>query len=185
LQLVMPAHHDVRPKDISKRRLYGTLMAAAQAQPAKFDELLLVPGVGPRTVASLAMVSEVVHGAPSCFGDPARFSLAHGGKDGHPYPVPLAVYDTTIRVMRSAVERAKLGNDDKLAAIRALDTQARALETTATEGDIATVDIARIIQEERDLSYKYGGRSTKGPVRPPPRRNKPRNHRQLTMPGFD
>jgi hypothetical protein len=91
--LVMPAHHDVRPSDVFERRLRGTLAAAADCGPTDFPELLLVPGVGPRTVQALAMVAEVVHGAPYRFTDPARFSIAHGGKDRHPFPVPLRVYD--------------------------------------------------------------------------------------------
>jgi hypothetical protein len=126
--LTMPAHHDVRAEDVVHRRLAGTLAAAAQAAPRDFAELLLVPGVGARTVASLAAVAEVIHGAPCRFTDPARFSFAHGGKDGHPFPVPTRVYDETIRVMRQAVDQARLGNDEKLAAIRRLDEQARALE---------------------------------------------------------
>lgn len=164
-QLVMPGHHDVRPGDVSKRRLYSTLRAAADFVPETFDDLLLVRGVGPRTVASLAMVAEVLHGAPSRFQDPARFSLAHGGKDGHPFPVPLAVFDTTIRVTRNAVERAKLGNDDRLAALRTLDRQARAIEARASDEEIALVDVARIIDEERALSHRYGGRTVAGPAR--------------------
>ena len=97
-----------------------------------FAELLLTPGVGARTVESLAMVAEVVHGAPHRFADPARFSLAHGGKDRHPYPVPLKVYDETIRVLKSAVQNAKLGQTEELHALRRLDDQARLLERTAT-----------------------------------------------------
>src|SRR5206468_6133860 len=130
--LVMPAHHDVRPGDVMLRRLHGTLAAAADRGPADFAELLLVPGVGARTVRALAMVAEVVHGAPCRFADPARFSLAHGGKDRHPYPVPTKVYDQTIRVMKDAVAQANLGNEEKLSAIRRLDAQARRLEATAT-----------------------------------------------------
>jgi hypothetical protein len=107
--LVMPAHHDVRASDVFVRRLHGTLAAAAEQGPQDFPELLLSPGVGARTVRSLAMVAEVVHGAPYRFQDPARFSLAHGGKDRHPYPVPLKIYDETIRVLKSAVQQAKLG----------------------------------------------------------------------------
>jgi hypothetical protein len=126
--LSMPAHHDVRFSDVLLRRLRATLAVAADCGPRNFAELLLVPGVGARTIFALAMVSEVVHGAPCRFSDPARFSLAHGGKDGHPFPVPVKVYDETIRVMRAAVDHAKLGNDDKLAAIRRLDEQARVLE---------------------------------------------------------
>ena len=128
LHLVMPGRHDVRPSDVRMRRLAATLAAVADRGPRDFAELLLVPGVGARTVAALAMVAEVVHGAPSRFSDPARFSLAHGGKDGHPFPVPLAVYDETIRVLTSAVGQAKLGREETLAAIRRLDTQARTLE---------------------------------------------------------
>jgi uncharacterized protein len=107
--LVMPAHHDVRSSDVFSRRLHGTLAAAAERGPVDFPELLLTPGVGLRTVRSLAMVAEVVHGAPYRFTDPARFSLAHGGKDRHPYPVPIKVYDETIRVLKSAVQNAKTG----------------------------------------------------------------------------
>ena len=97
--LVMPEHHDVRPKDVILRRPHGALAAAADRRPKDFADLLLVPGVGARTVRSLAMVAQVVHGAPCRFSDPARFSLAHGGKDRHPYPVPLKVYDKTIEVL--------------------------------------------------------------------------------------
>src|SRR3954471_5368022 len=129
--LVMPAHHDVRSSDVFTRRLHGTLAAAAERGPVDFPELLLTPGVGARTVRSLAMVAEVVHGAPYRFGDPARFSLAHGGKDRHPFPVPVRVYDETIRVLKAAVRNAKLGNADELGAIERLDAQARSLERTA------------------------------------------------------
>jgi uncharacterized protein len=130
--LTMPAHYDVRPKDVFARRLHGTLAAAAEQGPVDFSELLLTPGVGARTVRSLAMVAEVVHGTPYRFADPARFSLAHGGKDRHPYPVPLKVYDETIRVMKSAVQKAKIGQDEEIGAIRRLDQQARRLEKIVT-----------------------------------------------------
>ena len=110
------------------RRLHAHLAAAADRGPGDFAELLLVPGVGARTVRALALVAEVVHGAPCRFGDPARFSLAHGGKDRHPFPVPLKVYDQTIAVLKSAVAKAKLGATEELAAIRRLDEQARRLE---------------------------------------------------------
>ena len=126
------SHHagppDVRPKDVILRRLHGALAAAADAGPADFSELLLVPGIGARTVRSLAMVAEVVHGAPSRFADPARFSLAHGGKDRQPFAVPTKVYDETIGVLKAAVARAKLGQDERLDAIRRLDDQSRRME---------------------------------------------------------
>lgn len=152
--LQMPAHHDVRASDVVLRRLHGALAAAADRGPSDFSELLLTPGVGARTVASLALVAEVIHGAPSRFSDPARFSFAHGGKDGHPFPVPLKVYDETIMVLKRAVDRAKLGNDDKFAAIERLDRQARMLERTAHG---PTFD--ELIARERDLAPAYGGRT--------------------------
>src|SRR5206468_2161698 len=124
-RLRLPAHHDVRAADIDLGRLGRTLAAVAHRGPEDFAELMLVPGVGARTLFALALVAEVVHGAPNRFADPARFSLAHGGKDGHPFPVPLKVYDETIAVLKRAVSRAKVGDGDRLAAIRRLDEQAR------------------------------------------------------------
>jgi hypothetical protein len=130
--LTMPAHHAVRSGDVFIRRLHATLAAAADRGPVDFPELLLTPGVGARTVQSLAMVAEVVHGTPYRFQDPARFSLAHGGKDRHPYPVPIKVYDETIRVLTSAIRRAKLGHPEEVQALKRLDEQAYALERTAS-----------------------------------------------------
>src|SRR5215210_6382637 len=145
--LVMPAHHEVRPSDVLVRRLHANLAAAADCGPTDFSELLLVPGVGARTVRALALVAEVVHGAPCRFTDPARFSLAHGGKDRHPFPVPLQVYDRTIAVLKSAVARARIGEDDRLHALRRLDAESRRLEAVATGGDFA-----RLLSEERARS---------------------------------
>lgn len=155
--LVMPAHHEVRPEDVVERRLHGALAAAADRGPQDFAGLLLVPGVGARTLRALAMVAEVVHGAPCRFSDPARFSLAHGGKDRHPFPVPTRVYDRTIQVMKSAVRKARLGSEEELAAIRRLDDQARRLERTA-----AGPSVAALIAEERAVSHRHGGRSVFG-----------------------
>ena len=155
--LIMPAHHDVRPADVLAPRLHASLTAAADRGPADFADLLLVPGVGARTVRALAMVAEVLHGAPYRFTDPARFSLAHGGKDRHPFPVPLHVYDQTIQVLKSAVQSAKLGQDEKLAALKRLDRQARDVERRATGPDVTAM-----IAEERRLSHAYGGRSVFG-----------------------
>ncbi len=132
----MPAHHDVRSEDILTRRLHGNLTAAATCGPQDYCELLLVPGVGARTVRALAQVAEVVHGAPYRFSDPARFSVAHGGKDRHPFPVPLKVYDSTINVLKTAVRKAKLGHFEELAAIRRLDEQSRRLEGHASGGSV-------------------------------------------------
>jgi hypothetical protein len=160
--LVMPSHHDVRAGNVIARRLHGNLAAAADRGPKDFSELLLTPGVGARTVRALAMVAEVVHGAPCRFTDPARFSFALGGKDRHPFPVPLKVYDETICVLKSAVQKAKLGCDEELGALKRLDEQARNLERHA-RGPF----LEKLIAEEGDLSHSYGGRSVFG-WEPPP-----------------
>jgi uncharacterized protein len=162
--LVMPAHHEVRPSDVFERRLHGTLAAAADRGPLDFPELLLIPGVGARTVQALAMVAEVVHGAPYRFADPARFSFAHGGKDRHPFPVPLRVYDETIRLLKSAVQHAKFGREEELATLKRLDDQARRLERHVTGSSVHA-----LMEQERQCSPLYGGRSVFGwePERPP------------------
>lgn len=152
--LVMPAHHDVRPKDVILRRLHGSLAAAADRGPADFRELLLVPGVGARTVRSLAMVAEVIHGAPHRFTDPARFSMSKGGKDGAPFPVPLKVYDETIKVLKYAVVKARLGATEELAAMKRLDRQARQVEATASGPSFH-----EYVAEEWRRSAEYGGRT--------------------------
>jgi hypothetical protein len=155
--LIMPAHHEVRAEDVVTRRLHGTLAAAADRGPKDFPELLLTPGVGARTVSALAMVAEVVHGTPCRFTDPARFSFAHGGKDRHPYPVPLKVYDETIRVLKSAVQNARLGRDEELGALKRLDAQARALEREASGPSVP-----EHIAGEMARSPSYDGRSVFG-----------------------
>ncbi|TIW33609.1 MAG: DUF763 domain-containing protein [Mesorhizobium sp.] len=155
--LVMPAHHDVRESDIVMRRLHGNISAAIESGPKDFPELLLVPGVGPRTVRALAMVSEVVHGAPYRFSDPARFSLAHGGKDRHPFPVPLKVYDETISVLKSAVGKARLGRDEELQALKRLDGESRRMERYVTGPSLK-----KIVAGEMDQSHLLGGRSVFG-----------------------
>src|SRR5438132_12084011 len=152
-ELQMPAHHDVRFSDVFLRRLHATLAAAAENGPRDFADLLLQPGVGARTVEALAMVAEVLHGTPSRFTDPARFSLAHGGKDGHPFPVALRVYDKTIAVLKQGIERAKLGRGERLDAIRRLDEQARILE-----GKVSGPSLERHLENERESSQAYGGR---------------------------
>jgi uncharacterized protein len=160
--LVMPAHHDVRPSDVLTPRLYANLTAAADRGPADFAELLLVPGIGARTVRALAMVAEVMHGAAYRFTDPARFSFAHGGKDRHPFPVPLLVYDQTIHVLKSAVRNAKLGREEELAALKRLDDQARLVDRHTSSPPVEA-----LIAEERRLSHSYAGRSVFGWERPP------------------
>jgi hypothetical protein len=155
--LVMPAHHDVRSSDVFSRRLHGTLAAAAARGANDFPELLLTPGIGARSLQALAMVAEVVHGTPYRFQDPARFSLAHGGKDRHPYAVPIKVYDETIRVLKSAVQKAKLGPSAQLEALKRLDAQARRLERTASGPSLES-----FIAGERAGSVALDGRSVFG-----------------------
>ena len=155
--LILPDHHDVRAENVVTRRLHGALAAAAERGPVDFADVLMTPGVGARTVQALAMVAEVVHGAPSRFSDPARFSLALGGKDRQPFPVPLKVYDQTIGVLKGAVEGAKLGRDETLGALKRLDDQSRLLERHA-EGPSFDQHVAA----ERAASSCYGGRSVFG-----------------------
>lgn len=160
--LVMPEHHDVRSKDVVLRRLHGSLAAAADRGPEDFPDLLMTPGIGPRSVQALAMVAEVVHGTPCRFSDPARFSLAHGGKDRHPFPVPLRVYDQTIQVLKSAIQKAKLGQQEELFALKRLDEQARRLEHLAKGPGFD-----ELIAEERRNSHAFGGKSVFGDEPPP------------------
>jgi hypothetical protein len=155
--LVMPAHEEVRAQNVIARRLHGALAAAAERGPVDFPDLLMTPGVGARTVLSLALVAEVLHGAPCRFSDPARFSLAHGGKDRNPFPVPTAVYDRTIQVMKSALRKARLGQAEALAALRRLDDQARRLEAVAQGPSVEA-----FMAQERAMSPAYGGRSVFG-----------------------
>jgi len=162
--LVLPDHHDVRDSDVVARRLHAGFAAAAANGPRDFTELLQVPGVGARTVRALALVAEVLHGAPWRFSDPARFSFAHGGKDRHPFPVPTRVLDHTIDVLKRAMQDARLGRGDRLEAIRRLDAQARRLE--------AHVDgppVVDVIAEETARSHAYEGRSVFGWERDPAR----------------
>jgi hypothetical protein len=162
-RLRLPAHHDVRAEDIDLRRLGKTLAAVADRGPEDFADLLLVPGVGARTLFALALVAEVVHGAPSRFADPARFSLAHGGKDGHPFPVPLRVYDQTIAVLKRAVDQARLGQGEKLAAIRRLDDQARLVDGAAA---VTPAELERAMAREWAAKESLGGRTVDDDARP-------------------
>ncbi len=149
-----PAHHEVRPTDVFLRRLHAAMAIAQQRGSAQFDELLLTPGLGPRTMQALALVAEVAYGAPSRFDDPARFAFAHGGKDGHPHPVPLKVYDRSIEALSRALQHARVGRSEKLAAFRRLESQLRRLERT-----VQGPPLDRIIAHERTRSAEWGGRT--------------------------
>ena len=169
--LLMPAHHDVRLEDVDIKRLGAILWVAHEKQPEDFEELLLLKGVGPRTIQSLALVSEVIHGTPSRFKDPARFSFAHGGKDGHPFPVPTRVYDETISQLQNAVHKSKMGNTDKTLAIKKLHEIAARAEKDFI-ADNSEENYQRLIKKERDESWKYGGKTVRGNAKPPGRVNK-------------
>jgi hypothetical protein len=172
-RLVLPSHHDVRGEDVDLRRLGAILWLAHDRRPADFEELVLLEGLGPRTLQSLALVSEVLYGTPSRFRDPARFAFAHGGKDGHPFPVPVKVYDETIGILQTAVQRAKIGQSDKLQAIRQLSGLAQRVE----DGFIPDGNIQEWIDKERQDSWKYGGRTVHGHEQPPAAERKGRQLR--------
>ncbi|GAB3905485.1 DUF763 domain-containing protein [Mucilaginibacter boryungensis] len=161
--LTMPAHHDVKAKDVDLKRLGAVLWLAHEKRPADFEDLLLLEGLGPRTLQSLTLVSEVIYGTPSRFKDPARFSFAHGGKDGHPFPVPTKVYDETIGTLQTAIHKAKMGNSDKNEAIKRLHSIAKRAEQDFTPN----ANFDAVIEKERNDSWKYGGRTVFGRAKPP------------------
>jgi hypothetical protein len=161
--LVMPSHHDVRESDVNLKRLGSELWLAHENKPEGFEELLLLNGVGPRTIQSLALVSEVIHGTPSRFKDPARFSFAHGGKDGHPFPVPVKVYDEVIDTLEHAINKAKMGVNDKNDAIKKLHHIAARAEKDFTPNE----NFEALIEKERNESWKYGGKTVFGDAKPP------------------
>jgi len=161
-QLVLPSHHDIRSEDVDLKRLGTILWLAHDHRPENFEELLLLNGVGPRTLQSLTLVSEVIHGTPSRFKDPARFAFAHGGKDGHPFPVPLKVYDETIATLQTAVHKSKLGQTDKQDAIKALTKLVQKVEKNFIPQD----NFDALIEKEKNDSWKYEGRTVFGKAKP-------------------
>ena len=161
-QLILPMHHEVRSEDVDLKRLGTVLWLAHDSHPESFEELLLLRGVGPRTLQSLTLVSEVIHGTPSRFNDPARFAFAHGGKDGHPFPVPIKVYDETISTLQTAVYKSKLGQSDKQQAIKALTQIAQRAE----KDFISENNFDALVEKERDDSWKYNGRTVFGTATP-------------------
>lgn len=161
-RLRMPAHHDVQSADVDLRRLGAVLAVAHEKDLRDFASLLLVEGLGPRTLQSLALVAEVVHGAPSRFDDPARFSFAHGGKDGHPFPVPLKTYDESLAVLRRALDAARLGHSEKLEGFRRLDRLTRNVEANREP----FADFNAAMDHERSISVSLGGRTVFDDARP-------------------
>jgi hypothetical protein len=154
-KLTMPSRHDVRASDVDERRLGAVLSVAYERDLRDFASLLLVEQLGPRTLQSLALVAEVIHGAPSRFEDPARFSFAHGGKDGHPFPVPLRTYDESIAVLRRSLDAAKVGRTDKAEGVARLDRFVRAIE----ERRAPEADVDAVMRHEHAISPSLGGRT--------------------------
>jgi len=161
--LIMPDHHDVRMEDVNMKRLGAMLWATHDNKPEDFEELLLLKGMGPRALQSLALVSEIIYGTPARFEDPARFSFAHGGKDGHPFPVPVKIYDETISTLQKAIERAKIGNSDKVQAIQKLSEISRNAEKDFTPNN----NFDALVERERLTSHLYGGKTVFGDAKPP------------------
>jgi hypothetical protein len=157
-RLVLPRHHDVRAEDIDLKRLGAVLAVAYEREFRDFASLLLLENLGPRTLQSLALVAEVVHGAPSRFSDPARFSFAHGGKDGHPFPVPLKTYDESIGVLRRSLDAAKLGDTDKLDGFKRLNGFVGAVAARCSP----EADFDAAMAHERRISKSLGGRMVGG-----------------------
>jgi hypothetical protein len=173
-RLTMPAHHEVRPKDIDLKRLGAVLAVAHEQELRDFASLLLVEGLGPRTLQSLALIAEVVHGAPSRFADPARFSFAYGGKDGHPFPVPLKTYDDSLAILRRSLDAARLGHTEKLAGFKRLDRLTRAVESDGQP----LADFTAALEHERSISASIGGRTVFDDA---PRRKPRRLEPQLSL----
>ena len=153
--LRMPSHHEVRAKDVDLKRLGAVLAVAYERDLKNFADLLLLEKLGPRTLQSLALVAEVVHGAPSRFNDPARFSFAHGGKDGHPHPVPLKTYDESLNFLRSSLDAAKVGDKDKLEGFRRLERFVHTVETRLKP----KANLDALIQHEHTISPSLNGRT--------------------------
>lgn len=153
--LWLPSHHKVRAQNIDLRRLGAVLAVAYERELHQFAELLLLESLGPRTLQALALVAEVVHGAPIRFSDPARFSFAHGGKDRHPFPVPLKTYDESLDFLRTSLDSAKLGDRDKLDGFRRLERLARGVEAEFEPA----ADFDAVIAHENEISSSLNGRS--------------------------
>jgi hypothetical protein len=158
----MPIHHDVRAKDVDLKRLGAVLAVSHDRKLRDFASLLLLENVGPRTLQTLAMIAEVIHGTPTRFADPARFSFALGGKDRHPFPVPLKTYDESIAVLRRSLDAARLGDTDKIDGMKRLDKFVQVVEKRyAPEADFDAV-----MTHEHAISKSLGGRSVFDDMRP-------------------
>ena len=176
-KLVLPRHHEVQAKDVDLKRLGSVLAVAHERGIQDVENLLLLEGVGPRTLQSLVLVSEVIHGTPSRFEDPARYSFAHGGKDGHPFPVPTKVYDEAIAILDNSIRKAKMGDSDKNEAIKNLHKAAMRVE----QDFVPNNNFDQLIEKERNESWKYGGRTVFGKAKPPATPKQKPNDNQLKL----
>ena len=168
-KLIMPSNHQVRPEDFDLKRLGSILALTYEGLYKDFESLLLIRGLGPKTLRSLTLVSEVVHGTPSRFKDPARFSFAHGGKDGYPYPVQTKVYDETVSELKNALECSKIGHSDKKQAFKNLSVISREMEK-GFKSDQGQYE--KFINKEKEESHLYGGRTAYGKSKPPQSKGK-------------
>jgi hypothetical protein len=151
----MPRHHDVHREDVDLKRLGAILAVSYDRQLRDFTSLLLLENLGPRTLQSLALVAEVIHGAPTRFSDPARFSFAHGGKDGHPFPVPLKTYDESLSVLRRSLDTAKIGDTDKIDGFKRLNQFVELLESRCRPN----ADFEKLVAHEHSISPALDGRT--------------------------
>lgn len=178
VSLILPRHHEVKEEDVNLKRLGAALMLAHETNVTDIESLLLLEGVGPRTIQSLTLVSEVIHGTPSRFSDPARFSFAHGGKDGHPFPVPTSVYDETIEQFNTAIRQAKMGENDKSEALKNLSRISLEMEKSYTPAHYYDDWVAH----EKRISYKYKGKTVYGDAQKPDNDTKnPKGGIQLSL----
>lgn len=162
-KIMMPRHHDVKSKDVNLKRLGSVLSLAQERGIEGIEDLLLLEGMGPRTLQSLTLISEVIHGTLSRFDDPARFSFAHGGKDGYPFPVPVKTYDESIQFLQHTLEKAKIGYNEKSLALKNLFKVAEQRENDFVPNN----NFEEVIKQERAESWKYGGRTVFGRAEAP------------------
>ena len=155
MKMRLPAHHDVRAKDVDLKRLGAVLAVSHEQKLRDFASLLLVENLGPRTLQSLALIAEVIHGTPTRFADPARFSFAHGGKDSHPFPVPLKTYDESIAVLRRGLDAARVGDTEKIDGMKRLEKFVRAVEKTLSP----EADFDAVLAHEHAISKSLDGRT--------------------------
>jgi len=171
MKMRLPAHHDVRAEDVDLKRLGAVLAVSHEQQLRDFASLLLVENLGPRTLQSLALIAEVIHGTPTRFNDPARFAFAHGGKDSHPFPVPLKTYDESIAVLRRSLDAAKVGETEKVDGMKRLEKFVRAIEKRFSP----EADFDAVMAHEHAISKSLDGRTVFDDIKQRPRKG------QLTL----